>query len=238
MFTKRFEEETNLRCHLVLDASSSMFYPEHSLNKFQFSALCSAAIINLLKKQRDAFGLTVFAEDVEILTPAKSTIAHEKYIYHQLEKYLNEPVRNKKTNIVVCLHKIAESLPRRSMIVLFSDLFDNFSNEEDLSDVFSAFQHLKFNKHEIIVFNVLEKKHELEFDFENRPYHFIDSETGDQIKLNPAYHMKDYREKMASFKNNIDIKCAQLRVDLVDAYLEDGFNPTLNAWLIKRNRMS
>lgn len=237
MFTKRFEEETNLRCHLVIDASSSMFYPENELNKFQFSALCSAAIINLLKKQRDAFGLTVFSEDIELQTPAKSTLAHEKFLYHQLDGYLNNPIKSKKTNIATCLHRIAESLPRRSMIVLFSDLFESFSVENELPDVFSALQHLKFNKHEIIVFNVLQKKHELEFDFENRPYHFIDTETGKQIKLNPVHHIRQYRDLMERFKLDLYTKCAQLKIDLVNAYLEERFNPVLNSWLLKRNRM-
>ncbi len=237
MFTKRFEEETNLRCHLLIDASSSMFYPQQSLNKFQFSALCSAAIINLLKKQRDAFGLTIFADDVELQTPAKSTMVHEKFLYHQLERYLGEPVKDKKTNIAESLHKIAESLPKRSMIVLFSDLFENSSNEKELSNIFAALQHLKFNKHEIIVFNVLERKHELEFDFENRPYQFIDAETGEQIKLNPTQYLEEYKRMMVVFKENLDTKCVQLKIDLVNAYLEDGFSPTLNAWLIKRNKM-
>jgi len=237
MFTKRFEEETNLRCHLLIDASSSMFFPQQSLNKFQFSALSSAAIINLLKKQRDAFGLTLFAEDVELQTPAKSTMVHEKFLYHQLERYLEEPVKDKKTKIAENLHKIAESLPKRSMIVLFSDLFENSSDESALSDIFSALQHLKFNKHEIIIFNVLEKKHELEFNFDNRPYHFIDAESGRQIKLNPTHYSEEYKRMMTVFKENLDAKCAQLKIDLVNAYLEDGFNPTLSAWLIKRNKM-
>lgn len=237
MFTKRFEEETNLRCQLVIDSSASMFYPEDALNKFQFAVMSSAAIIHLLKKQRDAFGLTLFAEDIEFQTPAKSTLVHERYLYHQLEKYLNNPQKNKKTNLTECLHHIAESIPKRSMIVLFSDLFGNYADDKELESVFSALQHLKYNKHEVIIFNILERKHELNFEFENRPYHFIDSETGDHLKLNPQQYLADYRERMDAFKKYLDLKCGQFRIDLVNAYIEDGFNPTLNAWLIKRNKM-
>ncbi|RRN77306.1 DUF58 domain-containing protein [Pseudoxanthomonas sp. SGD-10] len=237
MFTKRFEEETNLRCQLLIDVSASMFYPEQSLNKFQFSALTSAAIIHLLKKQRDAFGLTLFAEEIEWQTPAKSTLVHERFLYHQLETYLQSPQRDKKTNLADCLHQIAESIPKRSLIVLFSDLFENHRDDSDVNAIFSALQHLRYNKHEVIVFNVLQRKQELEFDFENRPYHFIDSETGDQLKLNPQQYAQEYRNAMESFKKSLDLRCAQLHIDLVDAYLEDGFNPTLNAWLVKRNRL-
>ncbi len=237
MFTKRFEEETNLRCQLIVDSSSSMFYPEDSINKFQFSAMASAAIIHLLKRQRDAFGLTLFAEEIELHTPARSTLVHERFLYHQLEIHLNNSTKNKKTNLAECLHQIAESIPKRAMIVLFSDLFENYTSDDDLNAVFSALQHLRYNKHEVVVFNVLQRKQEVEFDFENRPYHFIDSETGKQLKLNPKQYLENYRAAMTVFKKNLDLRCAQLHIDLVDAYIEDGFNPTLNAWLIKRNKL-
>lgn len=237
LFVKKFEEETNLRCQLVIDTSSSMFYPDNQLNKFQFSVLAAAAIIHLLKKQRDAFGLTLFAESIEFKTPEKSTQMHQKFIYNELEKHINNPVKGKKTNLVQNLHQLAESIPKRAMVVLFSDLFDSAIKGDELDKVFSALQHLKYNKHEVIIFNVLEKKHELNFEFENRPYHFIDTETGNQLKLNPHQYIGSYKNKMSEFKKELDLRCAQLKIDLVDTYLEDGFNATLNAWLIKRNRM-
>jgi len=237
LFAKRFEEETNLRCQLVIDCSSSMFYPQGRLNKFQFSAMAAAAIINLLKKQRDAFGLTLFAEDIEVQTPAKSTQVHQKYIYHQLENYLDKPSTLKKTKLSANLHQIAENTHKRAMIVLFSDLFESSSDQQETEEIFSALQHLKYNKHEVIIFNVLEQKHEIDFDFDNRPYHFIDSESGEQLKLNPSQYTEEYKSKILSFKKDLDSKCSQLKIDLVNAYLEEGFNPTLNSWLIKRNKM-
>lgn len=237
LFTKRYEEETNLRCQLVLDCSSSMFYPEGKLNKFQFSAMAAAAIINLLKKQRDAFGLTLFSEDIELQTPAKSTQVHQKYIYHQLENYLNKSGEIRKTNLSGNLHQIAENIYKRAMIVLFSDLFESSSDQEEIDEIFSALQHLKYNKHEVIIFNVLEKAHEIDFSFDNRPYHFIDRESGEQLKLNPVQYAEEYKRRIFNFQKELDLKCAQLKIDLVNTVIEDGFNPTLNSWLIKRNKM-
>ena len=237
LYSKRYEEETNLRCYLILDASSSMFYPEKGVNKFQFSALAAASIINLLKKQRDAFGLGIFAEEIELLSPAKSTTVHQKFIYHELEKYLNSASRSKKTNLAENLHHIAESVSKRAMIVIFSDFFENFSGTEELDEVFAALQHLKYNKHEVIVFDVLDKKHEVDFNFENRPYQFVDAESGESVHLNPSVYAESYKQKMTAFLRELDAKCGQYKIDLVHASIEDGYNSILQAWLIKRGKM-
>ena len=237
LFVKRFEEETNLRCQILIDCSSSMYYPEKGLNKFKFSALAAAALINLLKKQRDAFGLTLFSETIEVHTQAKSTLAHQKYILNELEQYIKENSDSKKTNIVNNLHLIAEQIHKRSLVVIFSDLLENAHSQNSSEELFEALQHLKYNKHEVIIFNVNELKHELNFDFENRPYHFIDKETNEQIKLNPVQYKEVYLKRMNNFKKEFDLKCAQYKIELVNASIEEGFYPVLNAWLIKRNRM-
>jgi uncharacterized protein (DUF58 family) len=237
LFVKRFEEETNLRCQILIDCSSSMYYPEKGLNKFKFSALATAALINLLKRQRDAFGLTLFSEAIEVHTQAKSTLAHQKYILNELEQHIKSDSYSKKTNIVENLHLIAEQIHKRSLVVIFSDLFENSHSQNSSEELFEALQHLKYNKHEVIIFNVNERKHELNFDFENRPYHFIDKETNEQIKLNPVQYKEVYLERMNNFKKEFDLKCAQYKIELVNASLDEGFYPVLNAWLIKRNRM-
>lgn len=237
LFVKRFEEETNLRCQILIDHSSSMFYPEKGINKFQFSALASAALIQLLKKQRDAFGVTLFAEDIQLHTPTKSTLAHQKFILNELEKEIKRKPIHQKTKISENLHVIAEQLHKRSLVVLFSDLLENTYSEKGLDELFAALQHLKFNKHEIIIFNINEKKHELDFDFENRPYHFVDIESGDEIKMRPQDLKTIYLEKMNTFKKEFELKCAQFKIELVDAHLEDGFYPVLHAWLVKKNKM-
>ncbi len=238
LFVKRFEEETNLRCQILIDCSSSMYYPDKGINKFQFSALASAALMNLLKRQRDAFGLTLFAEQIEFHTGTKSTMAHQKYLLNELEKHLRAESILKKTNIVENLHLIAEQIHKRSLVVIFSDLLENSISETSTDELFAALQHLKFNKHEVIIFNVNERKHELDFDFENRPYHFIDAETNEQVKLNPFQLKRIYLDRMNEFKKQVDLKCAQYKIELIHADLEDGFQPVLNAWLIKRNKMS
>lgn len=237
LFVKRFEEETNLRCQIIIDASSSMYYPEAEVNKFQFSALASAALVLLLKKQRDAFGLTLFSESIEFHVPAKSTQAHQKYIFNELEQYLKIKPQQKTTNIVANLHLIAEQIHKRSLVILFSDFLANAAIENQSEDLFDALQHLKFNKHEVIIFNIHDQKHEIDFDFENRPYLFIDQETNAQVKLNPMEIKEIYVDKMIAFKQELTLKCAQYKIDLVNASLEDGFYPVLNAWLIKRNKM-
>ncbi len=238
LFVKCFEEETNLRCHLLIDHSASMFYPDSSVNKFQFSALAASAIINLLKRQRDAFGLTVFSDEVELHTDARSTTTHQKLILQELSKRLVKSEKTRKTDIAGCLHAIAEKIHKRSLVVLFTDMFDNSKSTDQLEKVFSALQHLKFANNEIIVFNVHDRKHELNFDFENRPYHFIDLEGEGDLKLNPSQYKELYLSKVAEFNTFISTKCAQLSINLVNADIENGYFPILNSWLIARAKRS
>jgi len=234
LFVKRFEEETNLRCQLLIDNSSSMFLPEKGLNKFQFSALASAAIINLLKRQRDAFGLSLFAQDLTFHSQTKSTTAHQKFIITKLnQEFFQRNNYGLQTDIVKNLHLIAEQIHKRSLVVIFTDFFENTTND-GLDPIFSALQHLKYLKNEVIIFNVLQEKYELNFDFENRPYHFVDIETEEFVKLNPVQYQKAYQEKIKLFKKDLDNKCAQLKIDLIDVAIEDGFETVLNAWLIKK----
>jgi uncharacterized protein (DUF58 family) len=236
LFVKRFEEETNLRCHLLIDQSSSMFYPEKGINKFAFSALASAAIINLLKKQRDAFGLTLFDEEIDFHAQAKSTSSHQAFLLNELSKRIIRKPENAKTNLIANLHTIADKIPKRSFVILFTDMFSTEADDNYLDEVFVALQHLKYAKNEIIIFNVNEQKHELEFDFENRPYHFIDVESGEDLKLNPTQFKAIYLQKIRDFKEKLALKCGQFQINLVDAPIEQGFYPILNAWLLARSK--
>lgn len=237
LFVKRFEEETNLRCQIVIDASSSMFYPDKGLSKFKFSVIAAACLMQLLKRQRDAFGLSVFAQNMEVHTATKSTYAHQKFLYNALENILNRENKNNQTHIADNLHALAEQLHKRSMVVIFSDMMENQLSHQNQETLFAALQHLKYNKHEVIIFNVHEQQHELNFDFENRPHHFIDTETGTELKVNPTLIKASYLEKLRMFKKELDLKCAQYKIDLIDAAVENGFNTVLNSWLIKRNKM-
>lgn len=151
LFVKRFEEETNLRCQLVLDVSSSMYYPQKEFNKLRFAVSSAASLIYLFKKQRDAFGLSYFSDRVEFASPAKSTTVHHKYLFNELEKLLVRDARGEGTGLASALHEIAEQLHKRSLVIIFSDMLEGENSESQLNSVFSALQHLKHNKHEVII---------------------------------------------------------------------------------------
>ena len=237
LFVKQFEEETNLRCYLLLDTSSSMNFPEKGINKLQFSVYAIASLMYLFKKQRDAFGLCFFSDKIDWLSTAKSTNTHLFYLYAELEKIYNQPKINTSTNITDVLHHIAEEVHQRSMIIIFSDMLENNLSDDKLQDLFAAIQHLKYNKHEVVIFNVNDKQKELDFNFDNRPHHFIDMESGEQVKVHPGKIRESYLSSLAHYKNELQLKCAQYHIDLVDANIEDGYTNILKAYLIKRNKM-
>ena len=237
LFVKQFEEETNLRCHLLLDTSSSMNYPEKGINKLQFSVYAIASLMYLFKKQRDAFGLSLFSDKLDWSSHVKSTSTHLFYLYAELEKAYNAPKVNTSTNITQVLHQIAGQIHQRSMVILFSDMFENSLNSEKLQLLFAAIQHLKYNKHEVIIFNVSDRKKELDFNFDNRPHHFIDIESGEQVRVHPNKIRESYLSSLAHYRHELQLKCAQYHIDLIDAYIEDGYNHVLKSYLIKRNAM-
>ncbi len=237
LFVKRFEEETNLRCQLVIDISSSMYYPHRDYNKFVFSACSAAALMYLFKKQRDAFGLSCFSDKLEFSSPSKSTTVHLRYLFAELERMMKLDKLGTKTDVVSALHEIAELLHKRSMVIIFSDMLESAVSAEGQSALFGALQHLKHNKHEVIVFNVLDFRHEVKFDFKNRPYRFIDVETGEEVKLHPMEIKEKYITSVANYRKELQLKCAQYHIDLIDADISAGFSQVLQAYLIKRSRM-
>lgn len=238
MYVKKFEEETNLRCQLIIDDSSSMYFPEakknSQLNKIKFSIVASAALMHLLKKQRDAVGLTVFSDEIETHTRTKSNTLHHKLLINYLEKLLSGGNKKRSTAAAKCLHQIAENIHKRSLVIIFSDMMENI---QSFNEIFPALQHLKHNKHEVILFHVLDKKQELNFEFENRPYQFIDVETGETVKLQPNQVKDHYTNQMSQFKKDLDLKCGQYNIDLVEADINQGFNQILLPYLVKRTKM-
>jgi uncharacterized protein (DUF58 family) len=237
MFIKRYEEETNLRCQIVIDASSSMYFPQDAeMNKLRFSIVSAAALVNLLKRQRDAAGLSIFTDVVTFNSEARSSTKHHQLLFAQLDKLLAQKPLNVKTNAAHCLHEIAETVHKRSMIIIFSDMFSHMG-EVQQEELFSALQHLKYNKHEVVLFHVVDKSKELDFKFENRPYQFIDMETGEKIKLH-ANEVKDYYiEQMQKFETGLKLRCAQFRIDLVEADINQDFKQVLLPFLTKRAKM-
>ena len=237
LFVKQFEEETNLRCYLLLDTSSSMNFPGTGINKLQFSVYAIASLMYLFKKQRDAFSLCLFSDKIDSISPVKSTGTHLFYLFAELEKAYNNPKINTQTNITEVLHQVAGQIHQRSMVILFSDMLENSLNPEKLQALFAAIQHLKYNKHEVVIFNVNDKQKELEFNFDNRPHHFIDIESGEQVRVHPNKIRDSYRASLARYRHELELKCAQYHIDIIDAYIEDGYNNVLKSYLIKRNKM-
>ena len=121
------------------------------------------------------------------------------------------------------------------MIIIFSDMFDK---SEDLGDIFTALQHLKHNKHEVLIFHVTDKSTEIDFNFDDRPYEFIDLESGEKLKLQPSQVKDDYRKRMQEQFHELKLRCGQMRIDLIEADIASDFDDILNAYLVKRARMS
>jgi len=242
LFVKKYEEETNLRCQLVIDSSSSMYFPfnnqkakEGQRNKLDFAVHAAASLAYLFRQQRDAVGLTTFSEDIDIHLPAMSNLKHQHRVFNEMENLLKEERMNRKSNLAETLHHVSDKIHKRSMVIIFSDLFDN--SNRNMDDLYSAFQHLRHNKHEVILFNVLDKNLEQELNFEDRPHTFIDPETGEQLKLNPLSLRNLYKKRIKEFEHEIDLKCGQNQIDYTEVDIAEGFNPILLSFLAKRNRM-
>lgn len=239
LFVKRYEEETNLRCQILIDTSSSMDYPQDDklLSKLDFSIYASAALIELLRKQRDAVGLSLFTNTLKLETPTKTSRTHHRFIYNELEKLLahNKGLRGEPTDVVEAIHHFAEKIHKRSLVIIFTDMLDDtlVKNEE----AFSALQHLRHKKHDVILFHVVDKNKEIELNFENRPYVFVDLESGKETKLNPT-QVKDEYEKLArKHQQNIKLKCGQFNVDYVQADINEGVHQVLLQYLVKRSKL-
>ncbi|MFY7888428.1 MAG: DUF58 domain-containing protein [Spirosomataceae bacterium] len=235
VYTKRYEEETNLRCHLVIDTSSSMYYPEPKHDKIVFATMAAGAIAYMLQRQKDAVSLTTFSDTIEIQTPVKSTPTHIHKLFLDLETLLNKPKENRSSAVSNTIHELANRIHKRSLVIIFSDMFDNIAESEK---IFTALQHLKHNLHEVLLFHVTDKSTESDFNFEDRPYEFIDLETNERVKLNPAQVKVDYQKTLQQFYQELKLRCGQYKIDFIEADVKDGFEPILNSYLIKRSRMS
>ncbi len=242
LFVKRFEEETNLRCRIIIDNSSSMYFPIKDKisidnpNKITFSIYAAAALINLIEKQRDAVGLSLFTDDVTLHTHARSSLTHRKFLYSELEKLLPATLAKDKktTNVSDSLHTIAELIHKRSLVIIFSDMMDHI---ERLDEIFPALQHFRHYEHEVVLFHVTDKKLEEELDLEDRPYRFEDMETGEVVKLNPVEVREQYIKQYALVKKELKERCDRYRIDYVEADINKGFSGILTSYLIKRSRL-
>jgi len=240
LYSKKYEEETNLRCHLIIDNSSSMHYPKLQRdepfyhNKIGFSVLASAVLMNLLKKQRDAVGLSIYSDIYEYYAPEKGSDRHHRMILNKLENLLEKPNETKSTDTVTFLHQIAEKIHRRSMIVLFTDMFHPDASGGKNEALFNALQHLKHNKHKVVVFHVIDKKTEINFNFDNAPRKFIDLETGEQINIFADTIKEAYEDKVNDYFKTLAMTCAQNKIRYVPVAVEDSFETILTTYLVEK----
>lgn len=238
LYIKKYEEETNLRCHLIIDNSASMHYPIiknqaiNNLNKIGFSAVAAASLIEILKRQRDAVGLSIYSDTYEYYAPEKGSDRHRKMLLNQLDGLIRS---NSKTTTEThqYLHEIAENIHRRSLIFLFTDMFQTTKNEDEL---FDALRHLKFNKHEVILFHTYDKKTEFLFNFDNKPKKFVDLETKEEINLHAHNVQQDYTKLSETFFNNLKNKCLQYKIDYIPVDINEGYDKILTAYLISRQK--
>ena len=243
LYVKQFQEETNLRCQLVVDHSASMLFPlegqgdiEHP-NKLTFSVYAAAVLVELLHRQRDAFGLTLLSDGIDRQTPCRSNAAHQQHVLAELDTLLQQqrPAANTPTttNIAASLHLIAEQLHRRSLVVLFTDAFVDDRQRDDL---FDALQHLRHNKHEVIIFHTFDRARELQLDYGSRPLRFVDLESGKVLRLQPSEVAQQYGDLMLRQQADLQQRAMQYRIDYVPVDVAQGFHQVILPFLLKRSK--
>ena len=234
LYTKQYEEETNLRCTILMDTSHSMYYPKPSNDKITFSVYAAAALSLLMIKQRDAVGLVTYDHAIRSQSEQKSTKIHLNRLLQTYDHILKTLPPKQPTNTAASLHAIADKLHKRSLVIIFTDMFQQ---NEDLQQIFAAIQHLKHKKHEILLFHVSDYQTERDFEFEDRPYRFTDLESDEVMTLQPHQIKEAYQLHMNKFYEEIKLGCGKLKIDFIEADIKDPFDKILGAYLIKRRKM-
>ncbi|OUV56218.1 MAG: hypothetical protein CBC73_02740 [Flavobacteriales bacterium TMED113] len=236
LFVKRYEEETNLRCHLVIDSSSSMNFPIHSKNnKLNFSLFSSACLMNLFRRQRDAFGVTLFSDKINFHSEARLSKKHYFRLLHELEKkILDKEKVNQKTLFSSVLNEFTQRISKRSLVIIFSDLQ---GNQDEIDELFNSLKQLKHKKNEIILFHVQEFDKEKELNYKNKFFNFIDLETNDEVKINPYLYKNEYEQSQIKLHDLIKLKCAKYKIDYFSTDINKGYKNVLKSYLIKRSKL-
>jgi len=236
LYTKRFEEETNLRCQVVLDISDSMKYPREGISKLEYGAYLTAALQYLMIQQRDATGLTLFDSDIRFMAPAKSKKSWLVPMFSRLDQLVNRKDELLHTTATAkVIHQLALKFHRRSFVVLITDLFNQTEQQEEL---FKALRHLRHAKHEVILFHLLDRKTEERFEFPNRPLVLEDLETGEKIQVKPSEIRDRYAEEMQRRKAIFKKKAHEFNIDFVEVDIAQSYEKVLTDYLIKRRSLS
>lgn len=235
LYTKKFEEETNLRCQVVLDVSDSMRYPQTGMTKLEYGAYLAAALQYLMVGQRDAAGMTLFDEEIQFFAPPKSKYSWLVPIFKKLEEVVSSTeLFSRKTSTARVLHQIAMKFHRRSFVVLITDLFNQ---QEDQDELFKALQHLRHEKHEVLVFHLLDKPTEEDFDFPNRPVILKDLESGEKVEVSPHQIRDQYQSLMRKFKARFKQKCYEFKIDFIEVDIRQPYDKVLTDYLVKRRSL-
>ena len=226
-YIKQYEEETNLKAYLLLDCSASMGYTSDKAlpTKFDYALTLAASLSYLMIKQRDAVGLTTFADEILKYIPPRSASGHLSVLLQQFGNLQTAST----TDLAMPLHELAERIRRRGLILIISDLFD------DPERIISGIKHFRHRHHEVIVFQVLDPR-EKDFAFSGEAI-FEDMETGERITTLPWQIKKDYIRKYKEMISYISSECRQARVDYHIIDTSTPFDKALYAFLAKRERL-
>lgn len=239
LFVKKYEEETNLRCKILLDISGSMYFPEKTHNKLRFATLAAASICNLLKKQRDAFGILGFSDKIQINTEIKSSQQHFQNILQNLHPFwanaIPMPKLEHTSKVAEIIETVAHTIHKRSLIVVLSDMFDSEIENEKL---WRSLQQLKYNKHEVVLFHIVHKPSEVDFNFGSRVHRFVDAETQEKLLIYPTEIKEVYQTRFTQFEKELRQKCLQYKIDFYTADTAKDFNQILLPFYIKRSKMA
>ena len=224
-YVKEFEEETNLRAYLVVDGSASMGFASEGITKFDYSRYLAAALSYLMIRQQDSVGLVLFDAEIRRFIPARSAGKHLHVLLTELENA--RPAST--TGLAETLHRLAERVRRRGLVVLLSDLFD------DQTAVLRALRHFRHKRNEVVVFHVLDANERL-FDFAREAI-FRDLETHDEMLVRPWELRPEYRRAMTEWIERYRRGCREIGVDYVSMNTETPFDAALLAYLEKRSRL-
>ena len=225
LYVKRYEEETNLRAHLILDTSKSMSYTSNKVSKLDYGSYLLAALSYLMISQQDAAGVVLFDEKIRSFIPPKSTPSH----LNTLLNLLDAPKPGNDTKIESVLHQMAERINKRGLVIIISDLLD------DPKNVFKGLKHFRHRKQEVILFHILDRN-ELEFEFENRTK-FVDMESGEEITTDPWHIKNDYKNLILDIQKYYSRNCRLNKIDYVPLYTDDSLDKGLSEYFNKRQRL-
>ena len=225
-YIKQFEEETNLKAYLLLDCSASMAYKSGDrISKMEYARLLCGALSYMMLRQRDAVGLVTFDEKLRRYIPPRSKSGH----LHVLLNELSRQAPSDKTDITSTLHEMAERIKRRGLVIILSDLLD------DAGKIISGLKHFRYNKHEVIVFHILDPR-ERDFAFPSEAI-FKDMETGEELTTLPYQIKGHYAQAVSDFSEEIAAACRQSRIDYHQIDTSMPFDKALYAFLSKRERL-